>query len=93
MLYGSVFNEALNTKRSSCAGQLGGKIIRATISKFEGSGEDFYTIDKLSKLRRESIERKSQAFYWFFERTWKVSAEEGIGENRNQQADFKSDRV
>ena len=50
MTYETVFNEALNSKRSSCE-QAGGKIVRKTIAKFEESGEDFFTIDELTKLQ------------------------------------------
>ncbi len=65
MLYESVFNEALNTKRSSCE-QLGGKIVQSIIAKFELAKEDFFTMDELIKLRRAKAERELQAFYWFF---------------------------
>jgi hypothetical protein len=65
MLYESVFNEALNTKRSSCE-KLSGKIVQSTIAKFELTGEDFFTMDELIKLRRATRERNLQAFYWFF---------------------------
>jgi hypothetical protein len=50
MLYDSVFNEALNTKRSSCE-QSGGKIFRESMKKFEESGEEIFTIKELTKLR------------------------------------------
>ena len=65
MLYESVFNEALNTKRSSCE-QSGGKIVRETIAKFKLTGEELFTMDELCKLRRATTERELQAFYWFF---------------------------
>jgi hypothetical protein len=65
MLYESVFNEALDTKRSSCE-QSGGKIVRSTIAKFELAKEDVFTMDELIKLRRAKTERELQAFYWFF---------------------------
>jgi hypothetical protein len=65
MLYDSVFNEALNTKRSSCE-QSGGKIFRESMKKFEESGEDFFTIEELTKLRRATTDRERRAFFWFF---------------------------
>jgi hypothetical protein len=65
MTYETVFNEALNSKRSSCE-QAGGKIVRKTIAKFEESGEDFFTIDELTKLRRANTDRERKAFFWFF---------------------------
>ena len=65
MLYESVFNEALNTKRSSCE-QSGGKIVRSTIAKLELPGEAVFTMNELTKLRRATTERELQAFYWFF---------------------------
>ena len=40
MLYESVFNESLNTKRSSCE-QTGGKIVRDRIVHFKEKGNDF----------------------------------------------------
>ncbi len=65
MLYESVFNEALNTKRSSCE-QSGGKIVQSTIAKLELPGEAVFTMNELTKLRRATTERELQAFYWFF---------------------------
>jgi hypothetical protein len=65
MLYESVFNEALNTKRSSCE-QSGGKIVKESIAKFAESGEDFFTVDELSTLRRAKTDRERKAFFWFF---------------------------
>ena len=65
MLYDSVFNEALNTKRSSCE-QSGGKIFRETMKTFEESGEEFFTIEELTKLRRATTDRERRAFFWFF---------------------------
>jgi hypothetical protein len=65
MTYKTVFNEALNSKRSSCE-QAGGMIVRKTIAKFEESGEDFFTVDELTKLRRANTDRKGKAFFWFF---------------------------
>jgi hypothetical protein len=66
MLYESVFNEALNTKRSSCE-QAGGKIVRESIASFrEKCVEQFFTIDELCKLRRARTERERRAFFWFF---------------------------
>jgi hypothetical protein len=66
MLYESVFNESLNTKRSSCE-QAGGKIVRESIAIFKDQGEEeFFTIDELCKLRRATTERERKAFFWFF---------------------------
>jgi hypothetical protein len=62
MLYESVFNEALNTKRSSCE-QSGGKIVRQSIAEFAESGEDFFTVDELSTLRRAKTDREQKAFF------------------------------
>jgi hypothetical protein len=66
MLYESVFNEALNTKRSFCE-QAGGKIVRESIAIFKDQGEEeFFTIDELCKLRRATTERERKALFWFF---------------------------
>ena len=65
MQYESVFNEALNTKRSSCE-QSGGKIVRQSIAEFAESGEDFFTVDEFSTLRRAKTDRERKAFFWFF---------------------------
>jgi hypothetical protein len=65
MTYETVFNEALNSKRSSCH-QAGGRIVWKTIAKFEESGEDFFTIDELTKLRRANRDCKQKAVFWFF---------------------------
>ena len=64
-IYDTVLNEALNSKRSACK-QLGGKIARKTITKFEKAGEDFITMDKGSKLRKASTDCKRKAFFWSF---------------------------
>ncbi len=65
-LYESVFNESLNTKRSSCE-QAGGKIVRESIAIFKDQGEEeFFTIHELCKLRRATMERERKAFFWFF---------------------------
>ena len=64
-IYDSVLNEALNSKRSACK-QSGGKIARKTIAEFEKAGEDFFTMDEISKLRRASTDREGKAFFWFF---------------------------
>jgi hypothetical protein len=64
MLYESVFNEALNTKRSSCE-QAAGKIVRETIAQMENPNE-FYTMNEICKLRRATTERERNAFFWFF---------------------------
>lgn len=64
MLYDSVFNEALNTKRSSCE-QAAGKIVKESIAKLENP-DDFFTMEELCKLRRATTERERAAFFWFF---------------------------
>lgn len=64
MLYESVFNEALNTKRSACE-QAGGKIVIETMAMMNPD-EEFFTIEELCKLRRSTTEREKKAFYWFF---------------------------
>lgn len=63
-IYESVFNDALNTKRSACE-QAGGKIVKAFL-KTMADDEYWYTIEELCKLRRSTTEREVQAFYWFF---------------------------
>jgi len=66
MLYESVFNESLNTKRSSCE-QTGGKIVREAIARFKEKGEsDFFTIEELCTLRQATTDRERSAFFWFF---------------------------
>jgi hypothetical protein len=64
MLYDSVFNEALNTKRSSCE-QGAGRIVRESIAQLENP-DDFFTMEELCKLRRATTERERNAFFWFF---------------------------
>ena len=64
MLYDSVFNEALNTKRSSCE-QAAGRIVRDSIAQLENP-DDFFTFEELCKLRRATTERERNAFFWFF---------------------------
>ena len=66
MLYESVFNYSLNTKRSSCE-QAGKKIVRKTLAEFRERGEPFFTIDEICKLRRAITERERRAFFWFFD--------------------------
>jgi hypothetical protein len=63
MLYETVFNEALNTKRSSCE-QAGGKIVMEALTTMKT--DEFYRIDELCKLRRSTTRREKEAFYWFF---------------------------
>ncbi len=65
MTFGTVFNKVLNSKRISC-GQAGGKNVRKTIAKFWESGENFFTIDELTKLRRANRDRERKAFFWLF---------------------------
>ncbi len=67
MLYESAFNDALNTKRSSCE-QAGKKIARKALAEFRERGEQFYTIDEFCKLRRATTEREQRAFFWFFDK-------------------------
>ncbi len=64
-IYESTFNDALNTKRSSCE-QSGGRIVRESLTAFKESGKDFFTIDELCKLRRSETEREKEAFLWFY---------------------------
>ena len=64
-IYESAFNEALNTKRSACE-QSAGKIVQKTMAEFEKSGEEFFTIDEVSTLRRANTGREQKAFFWFF---------------------------
>ena len=66
MLYESAFNDALNTKRSSCE-QAGKKIARKALAEFRERGEQFYTIEEFCKLRRATTERERRAFFWFFD--------------------------
>ena len=66
MLYESAFNDALNTKRSSCE-QAGKKIVRRTLTEFRERGEQFFTIDEICKLRRATTDRERRAFFWFFD--------------------------
>lgn len=49
MFYETVFNEALNTQRSSCE-QAGGKIVIEALTTTKT--DEFYTIEGLCKLRR-----------------------------------------
>ena len=63
MLYETVFNEALNTKWSSCE-QVGGMIVLEALTSMKT--DEFYTIEELYKLRRLTTRREKEAFYWFF---------------------------
>ncbi len=63
MLYEAVYNEALNTKRSSYE-QAGGKIVMEALATMKP--DEFYTIEELCKLRRSTTRREKDAFYWFF---------------------------
>ena len=65
MLYESVFNHALNSKRSTCE-QAGGNIMLKELKRFKEEGVDMFLIDKLQNLRRANTEREKQAFLWFF---------------------------
>ncbi len=56
MLYDSMFNEALNTKRSLYE-QTVGRIVRESIAQLENPG-DFFTMEELCKLRRATTERE-----------------------------------
>jgi hypothetical protein len=62
-LYESVFNDALNTKRSACE-QAGGKIVKDMLTMTDP--DELFTVEELCKLRRSITEREKQAFYWFF---------------------------
>ncbi|KAI2493383.1 hypothetical protein MHU86_21165 [Fragilaria crotonensis] len=84
MLYESVFNEALNTKQSSCE-QSGGKIVRDTIAKFKLTGEELFTMDELCKLRRATTERELQAFYWFWNILGMRVRKEVLGKHKTRQ--------
>ena len=64
-IYESTFNDALNTKRSSCE-QSGGRIVKESLAIFKESGMEFFTIDELCKLRRSETEREKEAFFWFY---------------------------
>ncbi|KAI2509866.1 hypothetical protein MHU86_4577 [Fragilaria crotonensis] len=64
-IYVSTFNDALNTKRSSCE-QLGGRIVRESLTIFKESGKDFFIIDELCTLQRSETEREKEAFFWFY---------------------------
>ena len=64
-IYESTFNDALNTKRSSCE-QSGGRIVRDSLAIFRESGQALFTIDELCKLRRSETEREMEAFHWFY---------------------------
>jgi hypothetical protein len=66
MTYEKTFNLALNQKRSSCE-QSGLKITRKTITDFKKSGEDFFTMEELCKLRRATTDRERKAFFWFYD--------------------------
>jgi hypothetical protein len=63
MLYKSVFNKALNSKRSSCK-QAARKIVLPALMTMET--DEFFRIEELCKLRRSTTEREMDAFYWFF---------------------------
>ena len=63
ILYESVFNEALNSKRSSCE-QAARKIVIPALKKMDA--DEFFTIKELCKLRRSTTEKEKEAFYWFF---------------------------
>lgn len=65
MLYESVFNHALNSKRSTCE-QAGKAIMMRELRKFKADGIAMYTIEELQKLRRATTEREIEAFIWFF---------------------------
>jgi hypothetical protein len=68
-LYESVFNDALNTKRSACE-QAGSKIVVDTVTRLaslvENGEEELFTMEELCKLRRATTPREIDAFHWFF---------------------------
>jgi hypothetical protein len=63
-VYETVFNDALNTKRSACK-QAGGKIVKAALRSMRPD-HSLFTVEELYKLRRSTTEREKHAFYWFF---------------------------
>lgn len=63
-VYETVFNDALNTKRSACE-QAGGKIVKEALQSM-GPDRSLFTVEELCKLRRSTTEREIHAFYWFF---------------------------
>jgi hypothetical protein len=65
MLYESVFNHALNSKRSTCE-QAGKGIMMKELKRFKEEGMDRFTIDELQKMRRATTEREKKAFLWFY---------------------------
>jgi hypothetical protein len=92
MLYESVFNEALNTKRSSCE-QSGAKFVREQVKKM-GGVENFYTIEELSKLRRATTEREREATFWFFGTYLQcVSGRRAWGKQRYQELVSKATEI
>ena len=65
MLYESVFNHALNSKRSTCE-QAGKNIMMRELKQFKEDRMDVFSIDELQKMRRASTEREKKAFLWFY---------------------------
>jgi hypothetical protein len=65
MLYESVFNHALNSKRSTCE-QAGKNIMMKELKRFKEEGTDMFSIDELQKMRRATTEREKKAFLWFY---------------------------
>ena len=64
MLYESAFNEALNTKRSSC--EQACRKIEIEAMAMMNPNEEFFRVEELCKLRRSTTKREMKAFYWFF---------------------------
>jgi hypothetical protein len=64
MLYESVFNHALNSKRSTCE-QTGKGIMLKELKRFGEEGIDMFSIEELQKMRRATTEREKKAFLWF----------------------------
>ncbi len=91
MLYESVFNKSLNTKRSSWE-QAGGKIVSESIAIFKDQGEEeFFTIDELCKLRRAMTERERKAFFWFFgPYLERVCGKRSWGKQKQYELDLKA---
>ena len=65
MLYESVFNHALNSKRSTCE-QAGKGIMLKELKRFGEEGIDMFSIEELQKMRRATTEREKKAFLWFY---------------------------
>ncbi len=67
LTYQCTFKAALNQKRRTC--ELSGKkiVIKAINEVFKNCEQEFFTFDKVCKLRRATTDRERQAFFWFFD--------------------------